>query len=192
MGENYSRIDNEIYLYSKKGNRNFDSVLAFVTRNYSDQEERARAFYIWIALNINYDTEKIEDLEFQRVWNVKTHFRPTSQLADTVIKNGKAVCEGFSNLFIKFCKAVSIPCEMVVGYSKMENGEVITGILHAWNVIQINNEWYPVDITWSNGYVDNNRKYVKRFSTKYFMLPSHIYHQDHLPLDPMWQLSDNQ
>lgn len=55
---------------------------------------------------------------------------------------GKAVCEGYSRAFQLLCKELGLECVNIYGTSKDEN--------HMWNCIQIEGEWYHVDVTWDD------------------------------------------
>jgi len=188
--EYYNRIDNQVYLYSKKSRPDFDSVLAFVNGHFSKTEDRVRAYYTWIAMNVAYDMSRINDLNTYKLYNMRNESEFT-QNADTVFNRRKAVCEGFSKLMNKFCQASGIESQMVCGYTKMpESDEVSTDLMHAWNAVKLDTAWCLLDITWSNGYVDYNKGYVKRFSDKYFLAKPSDMVKDHWPLDPMWQLQN--
>ncbi|MCD6067780.1 MAG: transglutaminase domain protein [Bacteroidetes bacterium] len=185
--EYYNSIDNKIFLFSKKDKQSFDSVTAFVNKNFSKTEDRVRAYYTWTALNVSYDTKRLRDLEIMSIYNVNGS-NNFSQVADTVFKRKTGVCEGISNLMVKFCAASSIPCEKVLGYTKMPDGVVSTDILHVWNFVKIDSTLGLLDVTWSNGYIDPKGNLVKKFSDKYFLSRPESFIKDHLPLDPMWQL----
>ncbi len=183
----YNKIDNKIFVLSKNKNLPFDSIVTNVMRTYPKNEDRVRAYYTWIALNITYDTERLRTLQENR-WSYMR--KDSSQEADPVFRKKKAVCEGFSKLMIKFCEASNIPCHMVIGYTKMPDGEIMTDILHAWNAVKIDDTWRLLDVTWSNGYVGLYGTYYRHFSDKYFIENTANFYEDHLPLDPQWQLSD--
>ena len=52
--------------------------------------------------------------------------------------NGMAVCSGYASTFRLFMLLADIPCEYV------------TSETHAWNLVQIENEWYHIDVTWDD------------------------------------------
>jgi hypothetical protein len=179
-------IDNKIAAFSKeKPDAPFDTITAFVNAVFQTQEEKARAYYKWIALNISYDVEHLNEMNLMQLFSVNSS--STNQKVADVLKDKKAVCEGYSNLMVAFCTASSIPCFVVCGNTKTPNGD-IPEILHAWNVIRIDSAWYELDITWSSGYINSENKYVKRFSNLYFLPKPKKFIKDHFPLDPMWQL----
>lgn len=57
--------------------------------------------------------------------------------------NGSANCEGYAKTFKYLCDKLDIPCMVTVGVTS-------DGVNHAWNQVQINGEWYNVDVTWDD------------------------------------------
>lgn len=51
-----------------------------------------------------------------------------------------AVCQGYAMAFQMIMEEIGIPCEIVVS-DEMK---------HAWNMVQLDNEWYHVDTTWDD------------------------------------------
>jgi hypothetical protein len=183
----YNTIDNKVFTFSKeKPNAPFDSITNFVNTHFQKQEDRARAYYTWIALNVSYDVEHMNELNVLQTFNVNT-LTSYKQNAAEVLLSKKGACEGYSNLMVEFCRASSIPCFLVCGYTKTPGGE-IPQMLHAWNVLRIDSAWCMLDITWSSGFVSPENTYVKRFSNMYFLPKPRLFIKDHMPIDPMWQL----
>lgn len=52
------------------------------------------------------------------------------------------VCESYSKSYKYLCNIFGIENILVTGYSKSQS--------HAWNMINIDNEWYHVDLTWND------------------------------------------
>lgn len=186
--DHYNKIDNKIFSFSKKGIYNFDTIVSYVNEKFTSDDDKIRAFYTWIALNISYDQDLLETYKINSQLNLRFLSSMRTQHPDTVLKYRKGVCEGFSLLMNKFCESSSIMSHMVVGYTKNESDEVTQNILHAWNAIKLDTTWFILDITWSNGYVNYTNKYIKKFSDHYFFTSPDEFLKDHLPLDPMWQL----
>ena len=59
-----------------------------------------------------------------------------------VIKNHEAICVGNATTFKLMMDAMDIPCMIV---HSTESGE------HAWDVVQLDDEWYHVDVTFDSG-----------------------------------------
>jgi predicted DNA-binding ArsR family transcriptional regulator len=186
----YNTIDNKVYSFSKqKPNAPFDTIVHFVNSGFVSQEDKARAYYAWTALNIAYDVEHMNEINLIQIFNINTITSSNQKTAD-VLRNKKAVCEGYANVMTDLCRASNIPCFTVCGYTKNPEGE-IPEILHAWNVLRLDSAWHMLDVTWSSGYVDPLNHFVKRFSNEYFLPRPKVFIKDHFPLDPMWQLLKN-
>ncbi len=107
------------------------------------------------------------------------------------MKRRIAICQGYSELFKALCINSEIPCQLVSGYSKgygFNPKQKLSKSDHAWNVVFVENKWQPIDATWGAGYVDNNRKFVKKFHEEFFLAKPELFILKHLPTDPMWQL----
>ncbi len=62
-----------------------------------------------------------------------------------VFFGGRAVCEGYAEVFKLLCDREGIPCIMVLGYAEDPNNP------HKWNYVQMeDNNWYLVDATWND------------------------------------------
>ncbi len=56
----------------------------------------------------------------------------------------KGICLGYASTFQLFMDMLDIPCITVLGHSW--NGERE----HAWNMVQLDEDWYCVDVTWDD------------------------------------------
>ena len=61
-----------------------------------------------------------------------------SHYAEGTLLNGLAVCSGYASVFQMLMMLADIPCEYV------------WNDVHAWNLVQIDNEWYHIDVTWDD------------------------------------------
>lgn len=57
----------------------------------------------------------------------------------SVFLYGQSVCAGYSQAFALLCNAIGI------------DTIAVTSTDHEWNMVQINNQWYNVDVTWGDG-----------------------------------------
>lgn len=62
------------------------------------------------------------------------------------------VCEGYAKAFKVLCKKKNIPCVLVDGNATSDG---ISGGAHMWNYVQVDGEWYAVDVTWNDPYVSS-------------------------------------
>lgn len=161
-------------------------VVKALLEGVDDQVRQARILHDWIALNIAYDAQAFST------------GRIPDQSPAGVLTGRKAVCEGYSMLFLEMCSLARIKCVSVSGYGRGCGcdplvPEVALPRNHAWNAVFLLGNWYLVDVTWDAGYVSAERGglvFNKRYSTAYFLLDPGFMAYSHLPMQPMWQLLD--
>lgn len=64
-----------------------------------------------------------------------------NQSAYSAIVNGKTVCAGYAHAFQYCMQKLGIPAAYIVGYA---------GENHAWNLLQLDGEYYSMDVTWDD------------------------------------------
>ncbi|MFT5749125.1 MAG: hypothetical protein ACI93S_000378 [Ancylomarina sp.] len=146
-----------------------------------DDEEKVRAFYMWIITNIKYEDQ------LELLYDKNLHFYMGSNNCVSpvcVFKKKKAVCEGFSKLFQFFCLQSGIEAYSISGYIS-KNGALQDRATHSWNVVKINEEWRFFDLTWAYAHLEHSG--IKRSTNEFFMVNPHEFVLSHIPLVPMWQ-----
>lgn len=68
----------------------------------------------------------------------ETHALPNRNHPYGLLVEGQAVCMGYANTFQLFMDLLDIPCLTV------------TSSTHAWNLVQLDGDWYGVDVTWDD------------------------------------------
>jgi hypothetical protein len=188
--ERDERIHLIMHDFAKRENLGIDSVILFVNKHFKNNEDKVRAYYTFISLWVAYDLKRLNELKM--LASVSSNdgelHHTLSQDPKEVFASKKGVCEGISRLMVRFCEGSGIKAEMVVGHCKTPEGEVVKDMGHAWNAVKLDSAWALLDITWSSGYVNEDGQFVKERSDKYFCLKPELFGNDHLPLDPMWQL----
>lgn len=91
--------------------------------------------------------------------------------------NHEAVCEGYARSFKYLMDYLGIPCTLVIGKGTNSEGRTEN---HAWNYVQVDNNWYAIDTTWDDpvsatGWVSQSSKY------RYFLRGSNDMSKDHTP-----------
>ena len=66
--------------------------------------------------------------------------------AYTLLTEGKAQCQGYSEAFAALCLLSGINCKVISGNSTFGFGEGA----HAWCQVQVGYIWYHVDVTWDD------------------------------------------
>lgn len=166
-----------------------------LTENLDTDVEKIRAIYKWVAENIEYDVvEYHKYIKVRDKYSAKRRAKYLNKSAKNVskktLRRGKAICYGYSYLFQEMLSSIGIPSHLVGGYSKSD------GIIgrktrpdHAWNIVYIDRQWYPIDVTWSSGYTNKKvTNFTFEFNDLYFLTKPEIFIRNHYPKDPMWTM----
>ena len=143
----YHAIDYHMAMCPKSIKKDPEQLVEYVKEIAHTDLEKCRAVYTWIAYNIKYD-----DVAF----NNKTYSYVD---ALEVLKEQKAVCAGYSELFTYLCSQLHLEVKSVNGWSKgygykqeeMLNMKSIPDSDHAWNLVKLDGEWRCFDATWGSG-----------------------------------------
>lgn len=167
---------------------------------YSDTL-KANLIFNWITHNIEFDIKAAKDPD-----------RPPVVVSD-VLKNRKAVGDGYAALYREMCLAVGLEAVRIDGYVKswkFDNGDELYIPRHEWCAVMIDRRWELVDPAFGAGgilrapgwfrtqlnrftkeKVIYSKKEVFQFhySPEYFLMNPMDFRRTHLPADPLWQLA---
>jgi hypothetical protein len=174
----YSKID--IHAGSVPSNlNNVKDITRYLTKNLNSPTDKVRAIYYWMAHAIRYDISKM---------NSNLTYTDPQQLVDEVLRTRKGVCANYSALFHACCQSAGIQSYIIDGYTRQY--DKISMLAHSWNAVNINGEYYNIDVTWAAGFVRGNI-YTHRFRDNFFMIEPDEFIKTHMPFDPIWQFSNN-
>jgi hypothetical protein len=181
--ERFAKVDDYVSQVNKEFIFHPQALAQRLSENQNNDYDKVRAFYVWIARNIDYDLlAYIHNLE-------------SSQSVTEITRSGKALCTGFSLLFLYFCEQAGIEALIVEGYAKgygYKNGQKFDETNHAWNAVNIYGTWHLLDATWATGDPTKISKHQKQIDLNtYFLMPPEQFIKTHLPEDPTWQLLAN-
>ncbi len=195
----YSSIDAQALSLGGKY-RDIDKLANDLTHGLTEDYEKARAILVWIAANIEYDTKAFHKGSAPIRFTYSTEEELQQLLAEEndrivgdVLKNKRAVCDGYSRLFNTLCEKSGIEAEAVDGYGR-NNLEIRGGTVHdlsnhTWNAVKLNGRWYLLDPTWASGFTDPAvTRFTRKFRQGYYLTPPEKFIFDHFPEDPKWQL----
>lgn len=140
--------------------RNIVDQIVEQTKNDS-VVEKARRIHNWLVSSVSYEeTEKN-----------KNRFEIYGALHDQ-----RAVCEGYARSFKYLMEKVGVPCVLVSGTGNNSEGKSES---HAWNYMQVNNQWYAVDVTWDDPVVVGGGSPSTTNLYRYFLKGSEEFYKDH-------------
>jgi transglutaminase/protease-like cytokinesis protein 3 len=152
------------------------------------------SIFDWMTDNIEYDVDTyFQGLDYPE-FGINKYLDSASymklynqEVSEMVIRNKKAICDGYSRLFYTLCEVAGIKCQYIPGKVKFplrdELGE------HAWNAIFINGEWKLIDLTWASGGLSGS-SFVKENNMFFYLTPPEQLIYDHYPDDLKWSLLD--
>ncbi|MED4454490.1 DUF5050 domain-containing protein [Metabacillus fastidiosus] len=127
-----------------------------IKQDYSDYE-KVKAVHDYIVLNTSYDWD-----------NYQTDTIPeTSYTSYGLLINEIAVCDGYAKAMKLILEKVGVETHYVTGYGKEE--------LHAWNLVNIDGEYFYVDATWDDPVPDREGQ----IAYNYFLVPASYLKKDH-------------
>lgn len=124
------------------------SVDLIISRAAGDFEELKRNFEKKAediadgARNLATDFEKekyVHDYLIDNIIYDETHY--INQNAYSALIDGRTVCAGYARAFQYVMQKLDIPCYYVVGVADED---------HAWNIVELDGEFYNVDVTWDD------------------------------------------
>jgi hypothetical protein len=177
-----------------------DKFAAKIKADFTREDEKARAIFTWIALNISYDASPAAKGRKPIHFSYKTAaerkaaiIRIENDLANTTLKLKKGVCHGYAMLYTVVAKKAGLETEVVYGAAKSvpaDIGKAPAKGNHAWNAVKVNGQWKLLDVTWSAGGMSGNRKFNLSYDDKYFFTQPDAFFLNHFPDDKKWLLTN--
>ena len=128
-----------------------NNVVAAVA-NESDYN-KLKYFYEWIINWTEYQENEC-DQDYTGVFLLK-----------------KSICAGYARAFQYLCKKAGLKCTTVRGQTKES---------HAWNLVELNGQYYWVDVTWGDPVTDDGSQKLVYY---YFMVTDELLFRTHISLN---------
>lgn len=181
----FKMVDDYVQSLGSLDTLNMGTISYVVTKKFSENRDKVRAIFDWIAYNISFDCKAARNNG-----NEKTN-------SDDVLKSRKTTSTGYATLFQDMCSVVKIRCLTVNGYAKYsveDINEIPDQFNHAWVVVQLGQSpesWYYVDPTWGSGYTDAKMiTYTKQYNDDYFFANKSLFNFQHFPDNKAWQIGN--
>ncbi|MBF4516507.1 transglutaminase [Flavobacterium sp. ANB] len=191
FAQNYSAVDKIVLKYPKSFNTT-EELAEKIGKDFNSEYDKARAIYSWIAFNIKYDyaaflkPQRSQGFSYRNEAEKQKKIQQLEdKLTQNTFKSHKAVCEGFTALYQHLASLTGLKCEVIKGDSKTRLDDIGREDLdsnHAWNIVSIDKKWRLIDVTWGQGYFDNNKgRMVNDFSPVYFDTDPDYFFAKHFP-----------
>ena len=115
-----------------------------------------------LALKDMNTYEKIKTAHDYIIDNVEYDIDCNNENAYTAVFDKKSTCQGYSLLFYKIMTEVGVNCRYVTGTGINEESGP-----HGWNIVQIEDKWYNVDVTWDDPVYINASGTIERNEMNY-------------------------
>lgn len=177
----FPKISKRVQKTPKRLNTDLEGLCTYLVEKTYTEKEKAWAIYRWITLNIDYDK-----------YAYKNGSRRINKTVEDILNREMAICFGYATLFKAMCDQIGLNSELIVGYSKgtLTSTPELKKPDHAWNAVQIDDEWALLDATWGSSLINAENDFVRQFKEGYFLTSPQNFIVNHLPIDPMWQLLD--
>ena len=114
-----SETDQEVYAY-------LEAVIKETNEKDLSRIEAVKALHDHLVLELKYDVD----------------FQSVSHSPEGVVKNQRAVCDGYARTMRLLLMMTGIESKIVSGTAGGES--------HAWNLVRMEDGWYHVDVTWDD------------------------------------------
>lgn len=112
--------------------------------------EKLCIIYDYLVKNVEYDYTHLNNTKYKLKYS-----------AYAALCKGTSVCQGYALALYRLALECGIDCRFIMGTSKSKS--------HAWNIVELEGEYYLLDATWDSteGNSKSNYKYFLRGSKKF-------------------------
>jgi transglutaminase/protease-like cytokinesis protein 3 len=168
-----------------------------LTLTCSTDLQKVKAIFYWVTENISYRTgptrirRKTPRVMVEEI-NDTAALKPLDErVAETVLDERVAVCDGYARLFKTLCIYSGIQAEVINGYARTEATKRIQRFRpnHSWNAVMIDSVWQLLDVTWASGYITwQGNEFIRHLDEQYFLSTPEQFIREHYPDDMRWTL----
>ncbi len=196
--QDYDKVDAKVKDYPRAFT-SLDRLADRINSDFTREDEKARAIFTWIAVNIRYDLDALGVVKGPAGFSYSSEEELIAKkqkfkedMAYETLRSKKAVCHGYAMLYTVIAEKVGLEAEVVPGTAKSypnHIGRYPNISDHAWNAVKVNGEWKLVDVTWGAGSViGRTKKFEFDFNDGYFFSNPKDFFLKHYPEDEKWLL----
>ena len=156
-------------------------VSLFPTASAADREaqlsQKINQIVAGIPSSITSDAEKALYLHDYVVKNVTYKMEGDHQTAAGALLDGKAVCAGYADAYLRLLTAVGIEAHTITGDAINAAGQRES---HAWTMVVIDGKCLFTDVTWDDPFI-NGQQDPNYISYEFFNITLEQMNKDHFP-----------
>ena len=160
-----------------------DKFKRYIKKNKIKSDiEKVFVVFNYIFKNISYDYEylnldkKLKKVGFDNLSALEKRKIFRTQTLEGIFTK-KTVCTGFSYIFKMLLEYIGIESNICIGYFKIGKGKKVP---HAWNQVNIDGNWYNVDISYGIEHYNEYIRIEKGKIPKYFLLSDDEYYKKYI------------
>lgn len=161
---------------------------------------KAMSIHQYIAEHVTYDHDGLAAMDQQLAMHKKkdveqAYFLPFTAYA--ALTKGTAVCQGYATLYYAMCRMAELPVRLIASSN------------HAWNIVQIDGQWYNLDVTadsdtetktrwflkgsttFESPAAGGNHKRVEPYSSEAFQREYPVGEKDYAPTTSYWDVRED-
>lgn len=198
FSQDYIAVDSVVDGYPQNVLK-LDDVVTAIQKDFSRDDEKARAVFRWVTTQISFDILLAEKMNYKSL----TAFSYTTEseklvkekkfkeeLIAQTFSTKKTVCHGYAVLIEYLCEKLKIEAEVITGILKSdpsEIGQMSKIVNHAWNAVKINGEWKFIDATLAAGFIsDRTNQFNFDYVDGYFFTDPKLFFLNHFPMEEKW------
>ncbi|WP_159439001.1 transglutaminase domain-containing protein [Maribacter ulvicola] len=191
----FTKADSIAHYYKDLSLKNLPVLTHKLTAALETDVEKFRAIYTWVSSNITNDYASYVKISNKRKrfakdrqaflnWNTSI----TPKVFKNLLEHRKTACTGYAYMIKEMANLAGFNCKIINGY-----GRTPTLLLkedstpnHSWNKVQINNNWYVCDATWSAGettVVNGTPFFQANYFDGYFLANPELFAKNHFPIN---------
>lgn len=190
---NFQAADSMAQVYKGYSIHNLPELAHRLTAPLATDVEKFRALYRWICFNIENDYALFQNNQEMREQLVKSpaelqtwNTQFAKEVFETLRKKKRTICTGYAYLLREMATHAGIECMIIDGYGRTVAANIGGPGTpnHSWNAINLNNQWYVCDATWSSGAIEmTEKKFIKQYNDAYFLAEPSTFISNHYPMD---------
>lgn len=120
-------------------NARMNSIIANNINDSLSIKDKIKVFHDYIVNNTEYDKEEAKLIDLDKTKN------DLSYKAYNVVINGLGLCGGYTDTMAIYLHRLGI------------NNFKVSTDKHIWNAVNLDNNWYHIDMTWDDPVTNNNK-----------------------------------